>query len=169
MNGEVEVVEARGNAGRELEGEAGSLLERARVCLAEGANEEALECLRGAQEIAPEHATLRSMLGVATARAEADFEASRTLCESAVKQEFFNPELYLNLAQVYLHFGRRAEALRYLRRGQMIDPGHAPIVNALRSLGRRRMPILPFLPRRHVVNRALGTARDLVLESLTGG
>ena len=39
---------------------------------------------------------------------------------------------------------------------------------ALRDLGRRRMPIVPFLPRRHVLNRALGSARSLLMGGLVG-
>ena len=60
--------------------------------------------------------------------------------------------------ETYGRHGR--EALRYLRRGQMIDPGREPIRRTIDSLGQRRLPIVPFLPRRHLVNRALGTARS---------
>jgi Flp pilus assembly protein TadD len=127
----------------------------------------ALAPLREAMEFAPEHAQIRSLLGVAIARVERDFEAARELCESAAKQEFFNPDLYFNLSRVYLEFGRRAEALRYLRRGQMIDPGHALIRQSIGALGQRKTPIVPFLPRKHPVNRALGTARNLVLNGFS--
>jgi hypothetical protein len=47
----------------------------------------------------------------------------------------------------------------------MIDPGHALIHRAIAELGRRKVPVVPFLPRRHPVNRALGTARNLVMSS----
>lgn len=168
MEREVEVLEASGNGSRALDGEASSLFEQARDLLDANRNEEALQCLREARDLAPDHAQLRSMLGLAIARVDGDFETSRSLCESAAKQEFFNPDVYLNLAQVYLRFGRRPEALRYLRRGQMIDPGNARIDAALLDLGRRRMPIVPFLPRRHMLNRALGSARSLVLGGISG-
>ena len=42
----------------------------------------------------------------------------------------------------------------------MIDPGHEPIRRTIDSLGQRRLPIVPFLPRRHLVNWALGTPRS---------
>jgi tetratricopeptide (TPR) repeat protein len=106
------------------------------------------------------------MRGLCLAYVERDFEQARTLCESAAKQEFFNPDLYWNLARVYLLFGRRAEALRYLRRGLMIDPGHTRIHDELERLGRRGRPMLPFLPRRPPLNRALGSARNLIRSSL---
>jgi tetratricopeptide (TPR) repeat protein len=163
MNSKLEVAEVRRNVGRPLSDEARQLFDRAGESLKEGIYGEALSCLRRAVELAPDHAQLRSLLGVAIAHALRDFEESRALCESAAKQEFFNPDLYLNLSRVYLEFGRRSEALRYLRRGQMIDPGHVLIHRTIAELGRRRTPIVPFLPRRHPVNRALGTARNLVM------
>lgn len=165
MNSSTEISEARRNVGRALSEEARELFDRGAENLDAGQDDEAVSCLRQAVELAPDHAQLRSLLGVAIARALRDFEESRALCESAAKQEFFNPDLYLNLSRIYLEFGRKSEALRYLRRGQMIDPGHVLIRRSIEELGRRRMPILPFLPRRHLVNRALGTARNLVVSS----
>ncbi|NNF72651.1 MAG: hypothetical protein HKN02_10730, partial [Rhodobacteraceae bacterium] len=89
---------------------------------------------------------------------ERDFTRALELCDSAVKQEFFNPNLYLNLAQLHLAFGLKADGLRHLRRGRMIDPGNARIARALSELGRRRGPLLSFLPRDHAVNRWFGKA-----------
>jgi tetratricopeptide (TPR) repeat protein len=148
--------------------EAGRLFEAGAENIERAHYGDALTDLSRAAELAPTHAQIRSLLGVAMAYEMRDFEQSRALCESAAKQEFFNPDLYLNLSRVYLLFGRRSEALRYLRRGRMIDPGHAKILRAISDLGLRKSPILPFLPRRHLVNRALGGARNLVMTSLTG-
>ena len=161
MDSNTEVAGARRNVGRALSDEARQLFDRGAQSLEEGLHDEAVSILRAAVELAPDHAQLRSLLGVAIAQAQRDFEESRALCESAAKQEFFNPDLYLNLSRIYLEFGRRSEALRYLRRGQMIDPGHSLIHRMIAKLGRRRMPIVPFLPRRHPINRVLGTARNL--------
>jgi len=167
MKGHVELHEARHGAGRELDEEARGLFQRGAERLQEGNFEDALDCLRRAHARAPGHAQVRSLLGVAIAHGEHDFEEARALCESAAKQEFFNPDLYLNLSRVYLEFDRRSEAMRYLRRGQMIDPGHSLINETLFDLGRRRPAVVPFLPRRHLLNRALGSARNLVLNGLS--
>lgn len=145
------------------------LFERGVAALSEDRTGDALVALREASELAPDHAQIRSYLGLAIARSEKNFAEARELCEAAAKQEFFNPDVYLNLAKVYLCFGRRAEALRYLRRGAMIDPGHAPIKELIAGLGRRKLPILPFLPRRHPINRALGTVRTKVAEVFSRG
>lgn len=156
------VAETRPHEGRVLDEEAKALFEAGKAHLEEERPAEALPRLRRAAELAPAHARVRSALGVAIALVERDFEQARAHCESAVKQEFFNPDLYFNLSRVYLAFGRRPEALRYLRRGQMIDPGHAGIQRTLSELGRRRLPVVPFLPRRHPLNRVFGSARKLV-------
>ncbi|MFO0687134.1 MAG: tetratricopeptide repeat protein [Myxococcota bacterium] len=166
---DVDGLQARATAGRgELDPRARDAFERGRRQLEANDAAGAVASLREAQALAPEHAQIRSALGVAVALAERDFEQARTLCESAAKQEFFNPDLYLNLARVYLAVGRRPEALRYLRRGQMIDPGHTAIRDAIAELGMRRLPIVPFLPRRHVVNRMLGSVRSLFVDRLLG-
>ncbi len=163
------VVEDRRSESRVINEQARLLFDRATTYLEEGGEPAvALSCLREAALLEPDHAQIRSTLGLSIARIERDFEQARALCESAAKQEFFNPDLYMNLSSVYLEFGRRSEALRYLRRGQMIDPGHKGIRSAIARLGRRRLPIVPFLPRRHPVNRALGTARNIVISTFVG-
>ena len=94
---------------------------------------------------------------------ERRFDRAMELCQSAAKQEFFNPDLYLNMARLNLAFGFTSEALRYLRRGKMIDPANADIEAVMQELGLRVSPVLVFLPRRHVLNRWLGNARHFFL------
>jgi hypothetical protein len=45
----------------------------------------------------------------------------------------------------------------------MVDPRDATLLLEWRRLGVRRRPVLPFLPRRHLVNRILGRARGMVV------
>lgn len=164
-----EGLQARAASGRgELSEQARAAFERGQRLIESSDAPAAIEALREAEKLAPDHAQIRSALGLAVALGGRDFETARSLCESAAKQEFFNPDLYLNLAKVYLSVGRRPEALRYLRRGQMIDPGHGAIREAIMELGQRRHPIVPFLPRRHVVNRMLGSVRSLFSDRLLG-
>ncbi|MCP4037453.1 MAG: hypothetical protein GY733_10990 [bacterium] len=123
---------------------------------------EALARFQAAHNANPEHARARSYLGVCVAISERRFEDAVALCTSASKQEFFNPEVYLNLARVYLHFGFKVEGRRFLLRGQMIDPANEQIAAVLATLGQRVEPVLRFLPRRHFVNRWLGTAKHVL-------
>jgi tetratricopeptide (TPR) repeat protein len=123
---------------------------------------EALVCFQAVHEADPDHSRARSYLGVCVGVCDRRFEEAVALCTSAAKQEFFNPEVYLNLARVHLHFGFKTAGRRFLLRGQMIDPANAEIATALEQLGARLDPVLRFLPRRHFINRWLGNARHLL-------
>lgn len=119
----------------------------------------ALDHFRAAQRVEPSRARFRSYYGLCLAIVERRFDQALELCRTAAKEEFFNPLLYRNLAHVHLAFGFKAEGIRYLRRGLMIDPGNQDILDDLRALGVRQRPALGFLPRGHVVNRWLGLFR----------
>jgi tetratricopeptide (TPR) repeat protein len=132
---------------------------RGRALLEESRDPEALECFRSAHQIDRANPRYRSFYGLGLALVERRFEKALELCRSAAKEEFFNPELYHNLARVHMAFGFKSEAIRYLRRGLMIDPANSGLAIDLERLGRRRMPVLQFLPRNHPVNRWLGRMR----------
>ena len=129
---------------------------RGRDLLERGDVQLALEHFRSAHQVDRANPRYRSFYGLGLALVERRFDRALELCRSAAKEEFFNPELYYNLARVHLAFGFKAEAIRYLRRGLMIDPGNVAMQEELRRLGVRRRPVLSWLPRRHPVNRLLG-------------
>jgi tetratricopeptide (TPR) repeat protein len=124
--------------------------------LASQRHAEALEHFRAAHRLDPASARFRSFYGLCIGLAESRFDRALELCRAAAKEEFFNPVLYHNLARVHLAFGFKAEAIRYLRRGLMIDPASTPIRDELGRLGVRRRPVLSFLRRRHLLNRWFG-------------
>ena len=101
-------------------------------------------------------ARFRSYYGLALGLAERRLERALELCREAVKQEFFDPVHYHNLARLHLAFGFKAEAIRYLRRGLMIDPENREISEHMQELGVRRPPPLGFLRRQNVLNRWAG-------------
>lgn len=132
---------------------------RGEAALREEDHTRALEYFRAANRLDPTSPRYRSYFGLCLGLAERRFDKALDLCRSAAKEEFFNPALYHNLARVHLAFGFKAEGIRYLRRGLMIDPANAPIMADLTALGVRRSPPLGFLSRRHMLNRWLGTFR----------
>ena len=132
---------------------------RGRALLGADRHSDALESFRSAHQIDRANPRYRSFYGLALALVERRFEKALELCRSAAKEEFFNPELYHNLARVHMAFGFKSEAIRYLRRGLMIDPANTALADDLVRLGRRRLPVLQFLPRNHPVNRWLGRMR----------
>lgn len=124
--------------------------------LAAGCHSAALEHFRAAHRLEPNSPRIRSFYGLCIGLAESRFDRALELCRGAAKEEFFNPILYHNLARVHLAFGFKAEAIRFLRRGLMIDPASTAIRDELGRLGVRRRPVLGFLRRRHVLNRWFG-------------
>lgn len=118
--------------------------------------EQALSHFRSAHRLEPTSALYASHYGLALGLAERRLDRALELCREAAKREFFNPVHYLNLARLHLAFGFKAEAVRYLRRGLMIDPGNGPIASAMRELGVRRRPPLGFLRRQNLLNRWIG-------------
>jgi tetratricopeptide (TPR) repeat protein len=130
--------------------------------LAQDAPMLALAHFSAANRLDPTSPRMRSYYGLCLALAERRFDKALHLCRSAAKEEFFNPLLYHNLALVHLSFGFKAEGIRYLRRGLMIDPGNDLIAATLQDLGVRRRPPLRFLARRHALNRWLGGLREFL-------
>jgi tetratricopeptide (TPR) repeat protein len=133
------------------------------AALDSGRADAALEHFRAAHRLDPTRPAYRSYLGLCLALVERRFDRGLELCRTAAKEEFYNPGLYHNLARVHLAFGFKAEAIRYLRRGLMIDPGSRSIASELERLGLRRRPALAFLPRQSALNRWLGRLRQRVV------
>jgi tetratricopeptide (TPR) repeat protein len=137
-----------------------------RLLLKQGEPEAAMQRLQRVFDENRAHAQVRSWYGLTLGLARRRFHEALELCLSAVKQEFFNPELYVNVAQLNLAFGFKAESLRYLRRAQMIDPGSPEVRRLLDELGPRARPVLRFLPRGHLLNRWLGSGRHVFTRRL---
>ncbi len=104
-----------------------------------------------------------SYLGCATARIQGPTEEARSLCQHAVKVEFFQPENWANLAEVMLLSEKRKEAVAAVQQGLKIDPQNERLQELEASLGLRRRPVLSGLSRSNPLNRILGRLRtDLV-------
>ena len=77
------------------------------------------------------------------------------LCNDALSQEPDNPVHYLNLGRIYLHAGKKEEALLTLRKG--LSFGENQTIKAiLEKIGTREKPVLPFLPRNNFLNKYIG-------------
>jgi len=138
-------------------------LRRAHELLRSGLEMAALEHFAKAYERAPDDPRYRSHYGWAVAMIEHRVDRGVALCRSALRDAADQPELYHNLARILLAHGRKSEALKYIRRGLMVDPRNPALVLEWRRLGIRRPPVLRFLPRRHPLNRLLGRVRGLVV------
>jgi Flp pilus assembly protein TadD len=107
-----------------------------------------------------------SYLGVAMAAAERKWDEAEELCTQALKMRRTQPELYLNLADVYRLAGRREEQIETLFQGLRMTKRDPRIAETLKRYGFRRPPVIPFLERDNILNRELGKLRYRVLKSL---
>ncbi|MEM9557782.1 MAG: hypothetical protein AAGC60_26230 [Acidobacteriota bacterium] len=110
-----------------------------------------------------------SYLGYGIARYRRQVAKGLRLCRYAVKQEFYQPENYVNLARVcLLSDENRRMAWEAVRDGLKIDPEHHELLELQQRIGYRRPPVLPFMSRRNPLNRLLGWMRHRVASGGAG-
>lgn len=109
-----------------------------------------------------------SYLGYGVARCQGQVKEGIRLCRHAVKQEFYQPENYLNLARVQLLAGNRRAACDAVERGLRIDATFEPLLRLRQEFGLRRPPVIPFLDRRNPLNQLLGWLRHQFRGNLIG-
>lgn len=143
-------------------------LKRGQELLRAGLESAALEHFANAHRAQPEDARLRSYYGWAVATIDHRLERGLGLCREALRADASCADIYLNLARVLMAHGRKAEGIRYLKRGLMVDPRDVALIQEWRRLGMRRAPVLPFLPRRHLCNRLLGRVRGRLMRDFVG-
>lgn len=114
--------------------------------------------LRYLRELEP--STLRpvhmSYYALCVAMVKKDYECAIPLAIKAVRAEFYNPEVYLNLGRILSASGRKAFAFRAYQKGLVYDSNHPGLVKELSEMGMRRTPVVPFLSRENPVNRFSG-------------
>lgn len=128
--------------------------------------EKALVRLRRAFESDKHNPYYISFLGLSIARAEQKWDRASELCESAVQLKPKEIKFHLNLAQVYALAGLRDKALDTLENASKFFGDDARLKRARAKMVKRRALVLPFLGRKHLLNRELGKLRHRILERL---
>jgi Flp pilus assembly protein TadD len=82
--------------------------------LQNGYSAKALEYFRHAAELKQQNPYYLSFLGVSMARAQGKWTAAAELCKTALSLRRNEPQLYLNLAEVYVSAGQRDDAVETL-------------------------------------------------------
>lgn len=78
----------------------------------------------GASRLRQDNARYISYLGLAVSHRPSRFAEAREFCEKAVEMEPFNPELYLNLAEVYRAANIKDKAMKIYEDVLKIDPAN---------------------------------------------
>jgi len=97
-----------------------------------------------------------SYYGLSLSLAAGRTQEAVEMCERALSVEFYNPDLYLNVARVYMAAGERRRAHKALCQGLRIEKGHTGLISEIRRMGLRRRPLFGFLPRNHPINVLTG-------------
>ena len=97
-----------------------------------------------------------SYYGMAVAIGNGEIKRGLELCTKAIKKEFYRPEFYANLANVYMAAGNKKGAITALSKGLKYETRGDTLHNMLVELGVRKGPVLPFLKRSSRINKFLG-------------
>lgn len=100
-------------------------------------------------------AEIKSKLAYCLAKERRQFQKALALCREALQLEPNNPDHYYQLSRVYLVAGQKRHAIKSLRKGLKFQR-HQPSIDALTSMGLRKTPVFPSLPREHALNRLAG-------------
>jgi tetratricopeptide (TPR) repeat protein len=104
-------------------------------------------------------ASVFSYYGLCIAALRKQYSDGIKYCQLSLKVQRSNPEHYENQAKIHLLARSRARAVEALFEGLSHDPNNKPINKILDGIGRRREPVISFLPRNNVINVYFGKRR----------
>lgn len=150
-----------------LDTEAFGEFRKALSFIRDGKVETALPHIRRAAELEQHNPFYMSYLGLALARAEHQWAKAEELCDSAMRLKRDQPQLYINLAEVYIAAGRKQDAVETLVQALRYAQKDSRINAMLGGLSSRRKPVIPFLNRNNFLNRQLGVLRHKAAEAVS--
>lgn len=133
--------------------------------LSQGRRKEAMAMFEAAIELerrlgaSRPQARYLSHYGLCLALEKDEVHEALRFCREAVTLEGYNPDIRCNLGRVLIKAGRRKEAYANLAAGLGLERDHRGIRRALRFMGVRRRPVIPFLSRQNPINVILGRIR----------
>ena len=130
--------------------------------LREGYQRRALAHFKKALELDSRNPFYLSYLGLALAMVEGQWAEAEELCLKALRMRRCQPELYLNLAEVYRRAGKKEDAVWTLEQGALFTKRDLRVAQAMDKLGVRQPPVFSFLDRKNPLNRGLGKLRHKV-------
>lgn len=86
----------------------------------------------------------------------ADFDRAQAQCIKSLKSDITNPDIYNNLAKIYILSGKKALAVKAVAKGLKHDSTHAQLTRLRHKLGVRRSPAIGLLPRGAIINKSIG-------------
>lgn len=78
------------------------------------------------------------------------------MCREAANREYYDGDVFLNLARAEIFLKNRKNTVITLKKGLKLDNRHPGLREIRKQLGVRSRSPLPFLPRSHHLNQAIG-------------
>jgi tetratricopeptide (TPR) repeat protein len=103
---------------------------------------------------------LLSFYGLCLALHRGRIKEAAEFCSLGVEKDHYNPDVYHNMARVWMAGKSRRKAVEALEKGLAIDSRHPGLVRLRVEMGSRKIPVLPFLHRDHPLNVSLGRVRS---------
>lgn len=126
-------------------------LEKGLAALENGHAYLAMSCLEQAMA-SGKTPTVTSYLAYCLALTRTDMDRAVALGREALLIEPDRPDICLNMGRTLLLAGRRGEAVRVFRLGITFSRDER-LIAELEQLGSRRVPLCPWLPRSHFINK----------------
>jgi hypothetical protein len=101
-------------------------------------------------------ARLLSYYGVCLAEVKNKVSDGLECCRIAISRDRFHADHYANIARIYIIGRSRKKAVEALKAAQSFDVDNTLAGVLWTEIGRRKSPVLSFLPRDHKLNVLLG-------------
>jgi len=107
---------------------------------------------------------LLSYYGLCLALHRGRIKEAAEFCWLGVEKDHYNPDVYHNMARVWMAGRSRRKAVEALEKGLALDPKHPGLKRLRQEMGSRKSPVLPFLHRDNPLNISLGRMRSKMRE-----
>jgi hypothetical protein len=111
---------------------------------------------------------LLSFYGLCLALHRGRIKEAADFCWLGVEKDHYNPDVYCNMAHVWIAGRSRRKAVDAIEKGLALDSRHQGLLRLRAEIGTRKTPVLPFLHRDNPLNISLGRVRAKLRDEKAG-